>query len=312
MNIPQKSDLRALEQTLLMLTQNATIVDDLPNANATITVITDSVALMYQIDGQVQLLSKQSADNKTVTRKQLEDMTMQLTARGVVYAIQTGQKALEERLDTRLSVLKKQSDVPFRDFAQAVYDTLFADIANIAAIYRITAADLTAYQTLINDFTAIMPGPNNRQTQIKALNQRFADLLTEAKTNAKLLDKLVDMVRYDQAVFYKNYYTARKPKKAASNPRALVFKIIDATTNLPLAKANATFTAQKTGKTLTFTTNKNGTIVVQNMTEGIYEGTASETAYIAADYTIPILNGKTFHKTILLEQDPTANRDTRG
>jgi hypothetical protein len=312
MNIFQKSDLRALDQTLLMLTQNATIVDDLPNAGATITVITENVALMYQIDGQTQLITKQSAGNKTVTRKQLEAATMQLTARGLVYAIQTGQKTLEEHLDTRLSVLKRQSDVPFRDYTQAVYDTLFAEIANIAPVHRIAAADLTAYQTLINDFTAVMPGPENRQTQLKNLNQRFANLLAEAKTNAKFLDKLVDTVRYDEDIFYKNYYTARKPKKAASSPRALVFKIIDSSTNLPLAKANATFTAQKTGKTLTFTTNKNGTIVVQNMTEGIYEGTASETSYISADYTLPILNGKTFHKTILLEQDPTANRDTRG
>jgi hypothetical protein len=187
-----------------------------------------------------------------------------------------------------------------------VYDTLSPLVANLDPIYRILPADLTHLQTVTTDFTSQIPGPNNRQTQIKNLNLQFATLLSDTKAVAKKLDILVKTVQFDKPQFFKSYHDARKLHKANSSPRAVVFNLTDSLTGSPLYKATATFTAQKTGKKLVRMTNKNGSIVINDLPEDVYDGTASHTGHLPFDYTITVLTGQTVTQTIVLQANTKA------
>jgi hypothetical protein len=88
--------------------------------------------------------------------------------------------------------------------------------------------------------------------------------------------------------------------------------LTDKVTNLPLYKATLQITAQKTQKTHTRNTTRNGTIVFSNLPEDVYEGTATETGYLPFSFTLTVLAGKTTYKTILLEPNPNSNRDGRN
>lgn len=313
MKTDQKAYLKALDNTLVCLTAHPSIVAQLPLATPTITAITINVQTLYGMDSQLQSLRLLNADSKTKQRTALTKMCLEISAKGRAYAIHSENEALNQILTTNISSLNVLGDTIFRDRAQMIKNTVEAEIAHIdAAIYHLTATNLIDFQTRIDAYTQAIPGPNSRISQIKTLNSDFDLLLTATKTLAKKLDALVDTIRFSQPSFYTQYYAARKPKKTAKQPRSLVFTVLDKATNLPIARATATFTAQTTNKSVTLMTNTNGVIMVNNMNEDVYEGSVSQTSYFSADYTIPIIDGKTYKKTILLEANPDDNRDARS
>jgi hypothetical protein len=313
MKVIHKAYLKAVDSTLFFLDDSPTMVAKLPIATPTINSLKSKTQTLYGIDSQLQSLNQLSAFSKTKQRKALTELCLEIAAKGRAYAIHNENEALGQILNTKISVLGALGDTIFRDRAQMIKNTVEAEIANIdAAIFHLTAADLTAFQAKIDAYTQAIPGPNSRINQIKALNANFELLLTETKAVAKKLDALVDTIRFKEAVFYTQYYAVRKPKKVSSQPRALVITILDKTTNLPIAKASVSLTGQTTGKNLMLTANKNGVIAINNLTEDIYEGSASQTSYFSADYTLPIIDGKTYKKTILLEANPDNDRDARG
>ena len=171
MNLQQKADLKALEQVLLVLQQNATQTTALPNAADTISGITNNLLALSNKDIVLQGLGKLNAQSKTTVRTALELQVLQLAARGLAYAVHIENLVLTQSLKTNKSGINSMSDFIFRDYAQMIHNTLNDEVANIDAIYRITAADLMAFQIVINDFSDVMPGPNNRITRIKVLNQ---------------------------------------------------------------------------------------------------------------------------------------------
>lgn len=311
MNIQQKGDMKSFEQTLLFLSQNAAQTALLPNGAALISAIDANIATLYVIDTELQGLNKLNVLSKAQQRIALETVVFQLAARGTAYAVQTNNALLEQSLTTVISDLRKMSEVTFRDYAQHIYNTLNAEIANIDAIYRITAADLTNLQTQINDYTDTLPGASNRIARIKTLNAQFADVLTNTKVIGKKLDGLIDTLRFDEPFFYKGYTFARKPKKASSSVRALVFTVTNSITTLPLYKVTLTFTPVGGGKTIIKRTTKNGTIVIPNLAEGVYEGSATEAGYFKADYTISVHSGSTATRAIALVPDASANSNMR-
>ena len=307
----QKSDIKALEQTLLFLSQNATELALLPDAPAAITNIGSQINALYAIDTEVQGLTKVNTLSKAQIREQLNIATVQLANRGIAFAVSTNNIALQQTLGSNISNLRKMAEITYRDYVQMIHNTLSAEIATIPPVYLIVAADLTAQQNLIDDFSDEMPGANNRISRIKTLNANFATTLNDAKATAKKLDILVNMLQFSHAVFHKSYYAARKPQKVTANVRALVFTILDKTTSAPLYKAKATFLSQKTQKNISRSTTPSGTITIPTLAEGVYEGTVSEAGYHEFSYTVSIRDGVTLKKTIRLEPDANANRDAR-
>jgi hypothetical protein len=272
----QKVDIKAMEQTLLMLSQNGTELALLPNATAHIAIINDSLGDLYTIDTEMQGLSKIKSIGKTKIRLKLSEATIELANRGVVYADDHQNNVLSQKLNSSISTLKKMPEMAFRDYAQMINDTITAEIANIPPTYLITAAAMTAQQGLIDDFSNEMPGANNLISRIKMLTTNFANTLATAKASAKKLDTLVNMLCYSHPIFYKTYNSARKPQKVATTVRAIVFTILDKTTNAPIYKATATFVSQKTQKSISRSTTENGTITIPTLAEGVYEGSITE------------------------------------
>jgi hypothetical protein len=166
----QKADINALEQTLLCVSQHPTEVALLPNPTPFISGITTNLKTLFNIDTQVQGLTKINALSKTDLRKALTNLTLQLAARGTAFASNTNNTPLAQVLDTKISTLQNMSDITFRDYAQLINNTLAPLVATLDPIYRITVQEMTDHQTLIADYTTAIPSPTNRATQIKNLN----------------------------------------------------------------------------------------------------------------------------------------------
>jgi hypothetical protein len=182
-----------------------------------------------------------------------------------------------------------------------VYDTVNVIIADIDASYRVLPADLTDLQTLIDNFSGLLPGAGNRIAQIKQLNEALNQAFDDQAIAFKTLDKLVEMVRFDQAVFYKAYKSARMPKKVSVSKQAVSLSIIDKVTQVPLYKATATFVAQKTSKKTVKSSTKNGVIILPTLAEDMYSLTVVEVGYSTYTETIAVRDGQTYKSTIALE-----------
>jgi hypothetical protein len=204
-------------------------------------------------------------------------------------------------LTTPISTLRNKPDINLRDYAQMVYDTVNAIIADIDVSYRVLPVDLTDLQTLIDNFSGLLPGAGNRIAQIKQLNESLLNDFDEQNIAFKTLDKLVEMVRFDQAAFYKAYKSARIPKKVGVSKQAVALTIIDKATQAPLYKATATFVAQKTSKKTVKSSTKNGVIILPTLIEDMYNLTIVEVGYTTYTETIAVRDGQTYKSTIELE-----------
>jgi hypothetical protein len=234
-------------------------------------------------------------------RKDLEEKVFEVSARATGYAINTANAPLEQVLTTTLSLLTKKPDFNLRDYAQMVYDTVNAIIADIDASYRVLPVDLTDLQTLIDNFSGLLPGAGSRIAQIKQLNEALNQAADGQTAAFKTLDKLVEMVRFDQAAFYKAYKSARMPKKVSVSKQAVALTIIDKATQAPLYKATATFVAQKTSKKTVKSSSKNGVIILPTLIEDMYNLTIVEVGYTTYTETIAVRDGQTYKNVVALE-----------
>lgn len=310
MNASHKLYLKALDNTLVCLTNNPTAVIKLPIANPTISSVRTNVQDLYSIDTQLQSLNQQNASSKTKQRSTLTTFCIEIAAKGRAFAIHTQNDSLEQILSTTLSSLNKLGDTIFRDRAQMIKNTVEAEIFNIdSTIYHLTAADLVDFQTLIDNYTQAIPGPNSRISQIKTLNTSFEALLNATKSIAKKLDALVETIRFTENTFYTAYHSARKPQKPPTKVRSLVCVITDALTQTALYRATISITNKDTQKILSKTTTIQGRIVVQSLPEGEYTLKVSERGYETHTVAIIIRSGHTTTETIALNPDqPSQNK----
>lgn len=311
MNIIQKLYLKALDNTLVCLANNTTVVAKLPIAAPTISSITANVQTLYGMDTQLQSLNQQNATSKTKQRAALTTTCLEIAAKGRAFAIHSQNDALDQILNTTISALGKLGDTIFRDRAQMIKNTVEAEIAHIdAAVYHLAAANLTAFQAQIDAYTQAIPGPNSRISQIKTLNTQFETLLTNTKTLAKKLDALVETVRFSEPAFYAAYNAARKPQKAATKARSLVVTVSDNTTQNPLYRATVNITNKDTQKTLVKTTTAQGKIIVQALPEGEYELNVNERGYEV--YTVNVITRSGYTTTENIALTPIVIAQNRG
>jgi hypothetical protein len=292
---------RAAEQVSLLFSQNTAIAALVVGCTPLLQAIDGYNASIYADDTQLQGLSKLNVQPKGKLRKALEEKVFEVSARATGYAINTANAPLEQVLTTTLSLLTKKPDFNLRDYAQMVYDTVNAIIADIDASYRVLPVDLTDLQTLIDNFSGLLPGAGSRIAQIKQLNEALNQAADGQTAAFKTLDKLVEMVRFDQAAFYKAYKSARMPKKVSVSKQAVALTIIDKATQAPLYKATATFVAQKTSKKTVKSSSKNGVIILPTLIEDMYNLTIVEVGYTTYTETIAVRDGQTYKNVVALE-----------
>ena len=198
-----------------------------------------------------------------------------LAAAVYAYATSVNDPVLQQKANYSYSDLIRLKDDELTTVTQNIHDEASAVQANLAS-YGVTAATLTAFQNLLNDYSSNIPSPRNAVAQRKAYKDQIIILFTETDNilNGQL-DKIALQFKTDQPDFYMTYKNNRKIVDAPTSSTQATGTITDSSTSNPIVSATIAFE----GTGLSTTSDIDGAYTLKNPTPGIYTITFTKAGY---------------------------------
>lgn len=294
------------------LAANAAIVNTLPNFGG---FNTNFNGYISQIEATRKL---QEADKTGIAKNKLslkEDLVAKAVdvARKVgAYAAVTNNMVLAAEVNYTESALEQSADTILRDKAQVIYDRANSNLAALAS-YGVTAAILTALQVAITTYASNFSKPKQGINDKKQATDGLVDLfkLADGVLSGKM-DKIVEVVRASQPVFYTGYSNARVLGSFGFKKLALKTLVKDAKGDV-VGKANALLLSANDLKALNKATTPKpvlkkktsdlGQFRVKSLASGSYVLQVNKPGYKPAEVTINIVDGETSEVVVVLERE---------
>jgi hypothetical protein len=189
----------------------------------------------------------------------------------------------------------------------ALATTVAADLVN----YNIDAAFLTNYAASITVFEAIIPKPRMTLVDRAAFTAALETNFETAKTLLDKISALVDVLKYSNPTFYQRFLGAKKVTNL--NTRLTAFRMsIKSTDGVAQTGCTVQFLRQATGETIIYKTNKSGTLVRQNMVDGVYEITITKNDYAPLSGKIVLIQGETYILEVTVDVTAKVFKDGRN
>jgi hypothetical protein len=234
-------------------------------------------ANVLKIPNQSETQSTNRVGNRLIKDTMKKEMVVEainVSARVRAFAVNTDNVYLFNEMGKSYSTILYAADTFSADlcsFIKTKAESLLVDLAP----YGVTAALLTALEKRINNFIGQIPKPRigimERKEATKQLNLLFA----ACRQDLKVMDKLVAMLRFQDPVFYDNYFSARKIIRTGKRTLAIKGVVVDVNGN-PLEKVDVTL------KNTSFTrkTSENGVFEIKNLEGGIYQLVFARPGYV--------------------------------
>ncbi len=160
---------------------------------------------------------KTNKDKKMVN---VIDWTIDICGAGHSYAHDTGDDALMERLNYKVSDIKHMAQPELLKVAGVVLDEALLIPADKLALEGISPKDLLAYKDLIVDFSRVKSSTKEAIIDRTGVTEKLSALFDEAETIVKnTLDKLISQYKRKDPDFYRRYKTARAMQVRASQKK---------------------------------------------------------------------------------------------
>lgn len=243
---------RALEAALSglgVMVENTIVWNGLP---AVVSKKTDLESLISKI---LLEQDKQTADTtgnaagKSVKKKDAAMKAWAIAKPMAVFANDTNDYVLRNEIDFALSDLMSGKDVDVRDRWQLVHDRANTHIVALTAGgYGVVAADVTALQTLIDDFVAVESKPRVAKTQSAAATKelkKLFDMLREMKSE---LIELLTPFALSNVSFYSSVVDGFEIVDIGTRHIALRLTFIDEVTGIRLGNVKGLIQEVQVGK----------------------------------------------------------------
>ncbi|MEO8068987.1 MAG: hypothetical protein ABI599_14925 [Flavobacteriales bacterium] len=149
------------------------------------------------------------AINKGKRKEQMVRKTLTTANQVFAFAEDTDATVLREKMDVSYSDLIAPRDAVVAQKCQGIHDEANAVIALLAP-YGVVAADLTALQTLIDAYEAVISAPRTAITVRKGATGNIETLIREGTTIlTNRLDKLMSEFKDSSPAFHQEYFDAR-------------------------------------------------------------------------------------------------------
>jgi hypothetical protein len=208
MEIEQSNKLRSYKALAAVLETYKTTWTPLPAFGKAVTEFNGLIEEINQ-QAQIQLESEQATEEKVSVLKALGTAAYEVSAAVQAYAVETGDLALEARVDFSRSAitLGKEDEVLSRCWG--IHALATEQLANLSD-HGITAAKLTALKKKIEAFETVQPKPRNRVNKGTAATRALEILFRDAGTVLrKRLDKLAPQFKDSAPEFVEEYDSAR-------------------------------------------------------------------------------------------------------
>ncbi len=269
-----------------------TVVDAVLDANAVAVatvpaLVTAQTNLKAKIDAiantseQQQTVTSGITPDKNFTRDALRNTTVINAGLLYAYAVSVNDIILQSLSKVTMSDLKSLKDDDLSERAQTIHDNANTHIAALPP-FGITAATLTSYQTLIDNYTAKAPAPRAKQSEQVALTEQLKTLIKETRTLCRTtLDTLMLNFKLSDTEFYNTYKAAREIIDQGNIPTQAAGIITSSSSGDELSDV----LVEVIGQTFTATSDGDGEYSVKIPIPGTYSIKFSKPDYIPQ--TIP-------------------------
>lgn len=152
---------------------------------------------------------KGAALDKRFKRDAMTNKTIVLAQAMFAYAEDQGDVVLREKVNYSESDLAKKRDAVVAQLSQGIRDLANALVASLAD-YGVVAADVTALQTAIDAYVAVVTAPRNATTVRKGATAEINALVKDSmKILNNRMDKLMPEFETSAPLFFQEYFDAR-------------------------------------------------------------------------------------------------------
>ncbi|MGC2235693.1 MAG: hypothetical protein WA584_06005 [Pyrinomonadaceae bacterium] len=152
--------------------------------------------------------SRTVALRKNDLRERLGNEVLKFAGVVETFADDTSDLQLLDDMKIKPSQLERIRDDELAPLCQFIHDRAQPHAAALKD-YNIQAADFTALQTLISDYSAEVPKPRTIISQRKTNNANIAVLFKDNEKRFKNLDKQIETLRVAHPDFVNTYFTTR-------------------------------------------------------------------------------------------------------
>jgi hypothetical protein len=152
---------------------------------------------------------KGAALDKRFKRDAMSAKTLEVARAVYAYAEDEGDLVLREKMDLSESDLNRKRDAVVSALCQGVKDVAGVLIASLGD-YGLVAADVTALQTAIDNYTAVVSAPRNATGVRKGATAEINALVKDSmKVLNNRMDKLMHEFEVSAPEFFQEYFDAR-------------------------------------------------------------------------------------------------------
>ena len=166
------------------------------------------------------------ATGKSGLRQTLTAKTLVISGIVYTYAADIGDQTLKAEMDIKQSRLTRTRDEELAPLCQFVHDRAQTHRAALAD-YNITASDLTALQTAIDNYKADVPKPRTALSNRKTVNANIRTHFKELNDFFKRFDRQIESLTQINPNFVSTYFSTReivdpptKSKKVGNIPNS--------------------------------------------------------------------------------------------
>lgn len=149
------------------------------------------------------------AMDKGAKKEDMVRKTLAIANHVYAYAVDNADIVLREKMSVSYSALIAPRDAVVAQKCQGIHDEANAVIASLAA-YGVVAGDLTAQQSAIDIYEAVISSPRTAITVRKGATENIEELIREGTAILKdRMDKLMVEYEVSSPDFYQEYFDAR-------------------------------------------------------------------------------------------------------
>jgi hypothetical protein len=235
---------------------------------------------------------------KDALKREMVTAAINVSVRVKAFAVNDGDVYLEKEMSKSFSTILYTADTVSADlcnFIKIKAESFLVDLAD----YGVTAAMLTALEDKINFFIAQIPKPRIGIMERKEATRQLELLFAACNVDLKRMDNLVEMLRYEDPVFYDNYFSARKIIRTGKRTLAISGVVVDEN-GTPLEKVDVTL------KNTPYTrkTSENGNFEIKNLEGGIYQLVFARPGYVETTVEIAVTSTLTTDVSVTMQRKP--------
>lgn len=288
----QESKLKMYLALRIFLNINDALINSLPNIAEFLTAL-DKAILLIQTNSEIsQFKGSGNTEAKNQYRDVLEMLLLENAGKIHAWAKYKKNDLLIAETKVKQSKICIMTDLKLIDLAKGIYKRIENDLSSLTD-YKLDAATQEIFKNQIEQFDNSVPTIKNTKVSNKEAIDQIAKGITDADNAIDNLDILIEMLRFSQPVFYKDYKVTRKIDNARTS--SLVFKaMVTDTAGNPVKDVVVRFFDKNNGnaEVLKKKTAAKGGINIASLADGEYQLTLEKPGYQPHTVEVVINSGE--------------------